>query len=405
MKKTLFVLFAFFGIIANLSAEKSYCLENLIKILKQQNLLFKINEIENRVAEKTYRVNRLLPNPEVELSRGQGDTFESADRRSVWELGLKVSVPNPVYRYYFLKAEKQSIPKTRLLTEIHNRAIIREFKRHFYRYHYFKTLKSLFLEKQNILAEMSRIIKMKVNIGEAKEIDYLRSSVELQKNISNRFKNQKRLTYEKARLNELLNNSLPDDSTFVDDLQFSPLPEMESNLDRIVQQIPYIKLKHMDLDQRNLQLKASRYSLIEELEIFASKAREVDADVWRFGMGIKIPVFDTGHISIRRANLKLERTSLELKHLVQHFSAEIMRIVSEIRILEKEIETFHGAILIEGKENRDLSRKLYMVGEIPLVTFLDSQNSYFDLMNRYHESIVEWKILLAELEAIIGVEL
>jgi outer membrane protein TolC len=404
MKKILIVFSVIFGIIAYPAEAKSYNLENLIEILKQQNLLLKIHEIENTVAEKSYYLNRLLPNPEVELSRGSGETF-AADIRSVWEIGLKISVPNPIYRHFFLKSEKQSITRTRLMSEIRKRMIIREFKRHYYRYHYYQTLKSLFLDKHKALAEMSRIIKTRVSVGEARDIDYLRSSVELQKNRSNLFKNRKRLLYEKARINEFLNNSLTVDSTFVNDIQFSPLPEIEITFDRIAERIPLIRLKNLEVNQRKLQHHAARYSFIESFNLFASKAREVDADIWRVGVGIKIPVFDTKHISVRKASLELEKAGLELKHLGQHFSAEITRIVSEIRILEKEIETFRGAILIEGRENRDLSRKLYKAGEISLVVFLDSQNSYVDLMDRYHEAVSEWNILIAELEAIMGVEL
>ena len=79
-------------------------------------------------------------------------------------------------------------------------------------------------------------------------------------------------------------------------------------------------------------------------------------------------------------------------------------MVSEIGILEKEIETFRGAILREGEENMDLARKLYRAGEVPLMVFLDSQTGYYSLQERFYQSITEWKILVADLYRILGVD-
>lgn len=405
MKNTLIILLTIIGLTVTLAAEKSYCLENLIDMLKERNLLLKIHEIENSLAIQSYNINRLLPDPQLELSRGRGETLESADSRLIWGIELKLEVPNPVFRYFYLKAEKQSIFKTRLMTEIHNLSIIREFKNHFYRYQFFKSLHSLLEEKQKVLTEMTRITKLRVSIGEARDIDYLRSSVELQKNTTTRFKNRKRFSYEKTRLNEFLNNSLSIDSKLVGDFDFSPLLDIESKIDRIVNDNPSIRFKSLDLEQKNIQVKSARFSLIENLELFASRAREVDASVWKFGIGIKVPVFNTKHFSIKKAKLEREKVHLELEHLRQHLSADINRMITEIRILEKEIDTFRGAILIEGRENLELSKKLYLAGEVPLMVFLDSQNSYFEIKKRYFEALTEWKILIAGLEALTGVEL
>ena len=74
-------------------------------------------------------------------------------------------------------------------------------------------------------------------------------------------------------------------------------------------------------------------------------------------------------------------------------------------MLEKEIETFKGAVLEEGRQNRELSETLYKEGEVPLVVFLDSQNSFFEVQQRYYEAISEWDLLKAELEEMLGEEL
>lgn len=82
--------------------------------------------------------------------------------------------------------------------------------------------------------------------------------------------------------------------------------------------------------------------------------------------------------------------------------ADIRQITAAIRVLEKEIETFTGAVLKEARENMEISEKLFREGEVPLLVFLDSQDSFFDIQARYHEAVTEWDILKAELDALLG---
>ncbi|MCP5105351.1 MAG: TolC family protein, partial [bacterium] len=260
-------------------------------------------------------------------------------------------------------------------------------------------------EKLRILEEVNRITKAKVSIGESKEIDYLRSSVEIQKIKTSLFKAGKTIAYEKTKVNEFLNYSLPEDFTIADTFAFSPLPEVEERLQKLIDKSPLIRLKSNRVEQGNAHLKAARFSIIESVELFGEKEKEMEGKIWRVGIGVSIPLFNQKSAHIRKAKLEKEKAKFEFEHAQKHFFADIQRIVAGIRILEKEIDTFKGAILKEGRENMELSETLYKAGEVPLVVFLDSQNSYFEVQERYYEAITEWNLLKAELEELLGEEL
>ena len=405
MKNTLIFLFTIIGLTVTLGAEKTYRLENLVEILKSNNLLFKIHEIEKNLTKQEYKINRLLPNPEIEFSRGQGEVFETQESQLVWGVHFKFEIPNPLYRYLFLKSEKQSISKARIIAEIKNRSLIRKFKNHFFRYQYFITIDLFLIEKQKILEEINKITKMKVSIGETREIDYLRSSVELQKNKTAGFKIRKRIAYEKTKINEFLNYVLPDDFKIIKDFDITPLPRIEKTIEGLIKKGPFVELRGSEVEQKKLKVRANRFSIIESFEIFTEKGKEVDADVWRWGVGIAIPIFNTKYLSVQKAKMEQEKAQKELEHTRKHLFADVQGVIAEIRISEKEIETFRGAVLKEGSENLELSKKMYLSGEVPLVVFLDSQNSFFEIKKRYYEVITEWKILKSELEELLGVEL
>ena len=84
-------------------AKKNYTLNELVQLMKSNNLLFKISDIDKDIAREEYRINRVLPNPEFEYSRGQGDLRGEDQQPSLWAMGLKLSVPNPLHRYFLLQ--------------------------------------------------------------------------------------------------------------------------------------------------------------------------------------------------------------------------------------------------------------------------------------------------------------
>lgn len=387
-----------------LSAEtdKTYTLNQMIELLKQNNLLLKVAELDKRIAKEEYREVRALPNPGFEYARGKGEIPGGVEKPDIWGMGLKWSMPNPVHRYFFLKSRRTFLTEAEIHAEINKREIVKGLKTHFYRLQFYKKVKTFLEEKLRILNEVSKITRAKVSIGESKEIDSLRSSVEIQKNKTALFRIEKTIAYERISLNEYLDYILPEDFTAVEDFSFTPLPDIEGQINRLIETSPFIRLKFTQLKREKACLHAARSSIIEDIEIFAEKEKEVEGEKWKVGVGVSIPLFNQKTAHIRKAKLQKQRAQIEFEHAKKHFFADIQRMAAEIRSLEKEIETFKGAVLKEGRQNMELSEKLYKEGEVPLVVFLDSQNSFFEVQERYYGAISEWNILKAELEALLG---
>ncbi len=387
-----------------LPAETNYTLPRLIQLAKQNNLLLKISEMDRKIAVEEYRDARALPNPELEYSKGQAKIPGENLKPSLWTAELKWSIPNPLHRFFFLESIRKNITAAEIEAQIREKEIIKGVKTHYFRLRLYKKIKSFLEEKLRILEEVNKITKAKVSIGEAKEIDYLRSSVEIQKNKTHFFRIRKTIAYERTKLNEFLNYTLPEDFTTAGDFPFNPLPDIEEQVRQLIEKSPFIRLKFNHLEQEKAHVKAARFSIIEEIEVFGEREKEVEGNIWRVGIGVSIPLFNRQSAHIRKAKLQKEKAETEWEHAKKHFFADIQQTIAEIRVLEKEIETFKGAILEEGRQNRELSETLYKEGEVPLVVFLDSQNSFFEVQQRYYEAITEWDLLKAELEEMLGEE-
>jgi outer membrane protein TolC len=396
------------GFTVKLAAEDSptgCTLNQLVQLAQQNNLMLKITELDKKIAAAEYRDNRALPNPQFEYARGKFEIPGEAEKPSIWEMGLKWPMPNPLYRYFLLQSQKTYITEAEIQAKMNKRNIIKDLKTHYYRLQFYIKIKTFWQEKLQRLEEVNKITKAKVTIGESKEIDYLRSSVEMQKNKTNLFRIEKIIGYEKTKVNEFLNYILPEDFIVAEDFSFTPLPEIEKRIDQLIETSPLLRLKYNQVKRESTHHKAAGFSIIEEIELFGVQEKEFEGKKWKVGVGISIPIFNWKSAHIKKAKLQKQKARIEYEHERKHFYADIQRMISEIRVLEKEIETFTGAILKEGRENMDLSETLYKEGEVSMVVFLDSQNSFFEIQERYYEAITQWNILKAELQELIGEEI
>jgi outer membrane protein TolC len=396
------------GFTVKLAAEDSptgYTLDQLVQLAQQNNLPLKITELDKDIAAAEYRDNRALPNPVFEYAGGKFEIPGETEKPSIWEMGLKWALPNPLYRHFLLRSQQTFITEAGIQAEMNKRNIIKDLKIHYYRLQFYIKIKTFWQEKLQRLEEVNKITKTKVSIGESKEIDYLRSSVEMQKTKTNLFRIEKIIGSEKTKVNEFLNYILPEDFTVAEDFSFTPLPEIEKSIDQLIETSPLLRLKYNQVKRESAHHKAAGFSIIDEIELFGVQEKEFEGKKWKVGVGISIPIFNWKSAHIKKAKLQKQKARIEYEHQRKHFYADIQRMISEIRVLEKEIETFTGAILKEGRENMDLSETLYKEGEVALVVFIDSQTSFFEIQERYYEAITQWNILKAELQELIGEEI
>jgi outer membrane protein TolC len=404
MKKITMIILCVLAAADVAEAGSGFTLQDLLERMEDHNLVLRLIEIDRDILGEEYRMARSLPNPELGYSWGRADILDAPVTRPLWSWQVSWTLPNPIRRGFLLRSQKQSLARQEITGEMGRRTVLFEFMRHFYLLQYFEKKRSMLEEKRGVLEEMNRIIRARVEIGESIEMDQLRSSVELQRNRSELFNVMKRISHERTSINEFLNNTLPEDFSIQGDFSTRPLGAIEETVFAMIPHSPALREKKMEAEQRATEVNLHRWGFIDSFHLSAEKGRDVDADVWRLGVGVTVPLFKSESAWVKKAKLEARRARIGIDHFRKHFSAEIDRMAAEIGILEKEIETFRGAVLREGEENMELARKLYRAGEVPLMVFLDSQTSYYSLQERYYQSITEWKIRVADLYRILGVD-
>jgi outer membrane protein TolC len=95
----------------------------------------------------------------------------------------------------------------------------------------------------------------------------------------------------------------------------------------------------------------------------------------------------------------------ELRALRLEISAEVKSGISQLRLSEQSLQIFHRGLLEQAEKSLKISEVSYAQGEISLIDYLDSQRTYFSILNVYQDSLYRWNADKAALEKAIGEEI
>jgi cobalt-zinc-cadmium efflux system outer membrane protein len=381
-------------------------LKDLTKMLQEKNLEIKISNLKEKIAGQEFKISNTLENPEFEYARGKGEPFDQIDnKKDIWELGISVKIPNPIYRSFLFKVHREEYSQALIREKIFKRAVIRELKVCYYNFQLYLKIYSLLVKKETITDKLVEIIKYKKNLGEVREIEYTRATLEKIRINADLYKLRKMIEAQKIQLNLLLNNTLPKDFVIKSNFTFTPASLKEGDIQNYLKDTLLVRMSMKKKKSKALGLKAEKSSIFEHITLFANKGNEPDAKIFKLGIGFEIPIFGTRTARIRKARYLKEKAEKEFEYQKNRLYAALHKKIINLKFEELKISNLKNSVILEREQTLELNSELYKQGEITLLEFLDTQRSLFETRSDYFKTITEWLILKSELEEILGEEL
>ena len=146
------------------------------------------------------------------------------------------------------------------------------------------------------------------------------------------------------------------------------------------------------------------FSLILTMNQFIGKVDKTPAqEVTEIAMVKQI--HEKGSKEIREAENLTRVEEEELRALRLKISADVRSWISQLRLSELSLQIFHQGLLQQAEKSLRISEVSYTQGEISLIDYLDSQRTYFSILNDYQDSLYQWNADKAALEKAIGEEI
>lgn len=123
---------------------------------------------------------------------------------------------------------------------------------------------------------------------------------------------------------------------------------------------------------------------------------------WALGATVAVPLFDRNQGVIQRAQTNVEQTKLETRAQERIVVAQVEDAYAEYVTTRRAVERMEQHLLPNARQALDDNLSLYRQGQVPLLSYLNAQRDYGDLVRQYRDMLVRHRRSMLELNTAVG---
>ncbi len=127
-----------------------------------------------------------------------------------------------------------------------------------------------------------------------------------------------------------------------------------------------------------------------------------NATSWGAGVLLPLPVFNRNQGNIARAQVNVSQTQIELAGAERQVANEVQRAVAEYESSRAVIQRYERDILAAGRRLRDEKYRLFAKGQEGLISFLEAQREFNEMVRQYLETLVRHRRNMLKLNTVVG---
>jgi cobalt-zinc-cadmium efflux system outer membrane protein len=274
--------------------------------------------------------------------------------------------------------------------------------------------KQLELNRKNsdLLRQFAEISRAKMAAGERSQADVLSADTELAKLDEAQFDFQRDISEARTELNVLMDRPPESPLGRPADLSFAPVDLSLAYLEGLaLANRPELAIAQRKIDAAQARVRAARKEWVPEPSLRVEGDRyngagqavsELDA-----GFSIDLPWFNRS--KYRAAIHENERMLEAAQHELEAVRSETLGLVvdqfNRVETFHHHTELYEAKLLPLARENVSAQRAGYESGKTSFLEILTAQETARDIESMYWDHLMHYEAALAELEALIGVDL
>jgi len=129
---------------------------------------------------------------------------------------------------------------------------------------------------------------------------------------------------------------------------------------------------------------------------------EKSATSWSVGALVSIPLFNRNQGNIRRAEHTVIQTQIELTSLERQALSEVERASLDYASTRSAAERLERGILPRARRLRDQKYTLYTQGQENIVSYLNAQRDYNEVVRQYRDALIRHRRSMLRLNTAVG---
>jgi cobalt-zinc-cadmium efflux system outer membrane protein len=130
--------------------------------------------------------------------------------------------------------------------------------------------------------------------------------------------------------------------------------------------------------------------------------QEKSATSWGIGALVSIPLFNRNQGNIRRSEHNVTQTEIELSGLERQVLSDVERAYLEYSSTHAAVQRLERGILPRAKWLRDQKYGLYAQGQENIVTYLNAQRDYNEVVRQYRDTLIRHRRGMLRLNTAVG---
>jgi len=315
--------------------------------------------------------------------------------------GLKEEVAAKDAESYRWQIEERKLELVRMVRETY--------------YQIYFTDKSLEIVNKNIriLDDFITLTETKYSVGQGAQQDVFKSQVERSKMLDMKISLQQQRKSLEAALNALLYRPAETRVGTISDFTIAPLPIQADELrKKAYEHRPMIKSLQALIGKGEAGLKLAKKEFYPDFNVsFEYMQRDPamggdGADMYGLGLTFNLPMQrERRHAMVAESNSEISMATEELNSFKNGINGSISDLLAKLEKREKLVSLYKTGIIPQAEQSLESAVISYRVNKVDFLTLLDSRVTLFNYERDYYESLAEYQMNLAQLEALVGTDL
>jgi outer membrane protein, heavy metal efflux system len=297
--------------------------------------------------------------------------------------------------------------------EEHILDIIRGVKETYYQIYFTDRSLEILAKNTRILDDFTTIAENRYAVGQGVQQDIFKAQLEKSKLLDMKITLEQQRRSLEIRMNSLLYR--PDDTSIgaIPDPQIIPLKRGDAELlERAEQNRPFLKGMQAQIGKSEAAQALARKEFFPDFTVsFEYMQREPTpgsdgADMYSLGVTFNLPVQrERRHAMLAEAASEQTMSTSELNDAKNSIRSTIADLISQMERRRKLAELYKGGIIPQAEQALESAVIAYRVGKVDFLALLDSRLTLFNYERDYYDSLADYQIRLAQLEATVGADL
>ena len=381
-------------------------LETAIRTAWTNNPEIRVLTADIRMAKGEAITAKTWQNPEISVAPGYKQFRDSSDKQFHGNFGLDQTLEWPGKRALRQAVAAKNVAVRQLALEGFRTQLAIQVRKAYFSLLTAQSDKELQAQRLTLAREFAAAAQKKIDGGYAPEFEATKAAVEVVTAQKAWREAQAQADTARITLNFLMGNPPDAPLTVAGALNSeTAMPELFALLDLAMRRNPAIQLQAAEAERTGLSLQAIRKSRLPDVTVGPQVEYTRDEQTFDFGISLPLPLWNNKRGEIASATAEQEKTFAELDQLKKEILRDVTTAAKNYEAAKDSLAYYTPALREKLKNASEAAAQGYAEGRTPLLLYLETQRTYFEMQTDYFETLQKLYAAQADVESAAGIDL